>query len=816
MKILRRPIDMAQFCNYNQTMKKLVCAASLVFFSFLVITPNIFSQTNNEASITGSQADSAVQNEPLAGSDITAVPVSPEGKLVKVIEIKGNKTIGIPTILSKIKTRVGEEYIQNVISDDLKRLYNTGYFDDVSVDHQDFEGGFKVIIYLVEKPIVEKVTFTKTRYFNPRAIAMKLNTKEGKFLDNKTLKDDMDLIKDMYVKNGLTNVAVEAETELNKATNKAKLHFVIREGDRLKIAKIKISGNTSFKYKKILRIMKTRADSLLTSGFLKEEILKEDMERIRVFYESQGFVDAAADYSIEYGEKGRMTVLVSITEGSKYFVGKITIRNNKIFTTAEVLAVMKEIKEGKVFSRAKLDLDMAQIRSMYFDKGYIFANVRESASMNSDTGKVEIALDVEEGDLAYVNKVNIQGNTRTRDIVIRREIRLEPGDKFDGEKLRRSKDRLRDLGYFEDVGYDIEDTEIPNYKNLVVQVKEAKTGTLSFGGGYSTIDQVVGFVEVEQKNFDFANWPTFTGGGQNLVIHAEAGSLRNNQRISFTEPWIFDFPISGGFDIYRTMRLRESDIGYGYDEERVGGDLRFGKQLSEYISAGTVYRLEDIKIGNLEDGATADLMKEVGKNTVSSLTFHLTRDTRDSAFNPTKGLLLGATTEVAGGFLGGDKDFTRFEGRGSYNIPLLFGSVLEFRLKGGVVEAFGDSDYVPIFERYFAGGAYSIRGYNERRVGPIDPVTEDPIGGEALVVGNIEYTIPLVDFIKLAGFFDTGNVWASVDDFGEGDFKSGAGLGLRVRTPIGPINLDYGYPLNDEPGEEARQGKFYFSVSRGF
>lgn len=837
MKILRALIDIRYFYNYNQTMKKLAFYVATTVVGLVILSSFVMAQPASESPAPAGGSESASVFEASSASEdsqnmqntgrlslpeeATAIELGSPAevekmKIVKAIEIKGHKTIGIPTILSKIKTRVGEEYLQNVISDDLKRLYNTGYFADVSVDRQDFEGGFKVIIYLVEKPIVEKITFTRTRFYNSRAIAMKLKTKEGKFLDNKILKDDMEAIKDLYVKKGLTNVTVEAEADLNKTTNKVKLHFVIQEGDRLRVTKINVSGNKAFAYKRIIRAIKTRPDSLWTSGYLKEDILKEDMERIRIFYENQGFVDASADYTIEYGKKGQMTVFINITEGRKYYVGKITIQNNKIATTEEILKSMQGIKEGKIFSRAKLDVDVANIRTIYFDKGYIFSNVKESTSLSPDTGKVEITLDVEEGGLAYVNRIKIQGNTRTRDIVIRREIRLNPGDKFDGEKLRRSKERLRNLGYFEDVGYDIEDADSPEKKDLVVQVKEAKTGNLSFGGGYSTIDQIVGFIEVEQKNFDFTNWPTFTGGGQNLVIHAEAGSVRNNQRLSFTEPWIFDYPISGGFDIYRSKRLRESDIGYGYDEERVGGDIRFGKQLSEHLSAGTTYRLENINIDNLEKGASADLAKEVGENTVSSLSFRLTRDTRDSAFNPTKGLLLSGTTQVAGGFLGGDKDFTKFEGKSSYDIPMPFGSVLELRLRGGVVDAFGDSIDVPIFERFFAGGAYSIRGYNERKVGPIDPVTEDPIGGEAMVVGNIEYTIPLVDFIKLAGFFDTGNVWSKVGDFAEGDYKSGMGIGFRVKTPIGPINLDYGFPLNEEPGEEKKQGKFYFSVSRGF
>ncbi len=737
-------------------------------------------------------------------------------KMVKAVEVKGNKSIGLSTILAKIKTRSGQEYVQSVISDDLKRLYNTGYFSDVGVDRQDYEDGFKVIFTVVEKPIIEKITFSKTRHINSRTMLSKMQLKEGKFLDNKVLRDDINIIKDLYAKKGLTMVEVKAEPTIDKDTNKAKIHFVIQEGERVKIRAINIYGNKSFRQARLIKVMQARPAWLFNAGFLKEEVLEEDMERLEAFYEKEGFIDAKARYELDYGDQGNLVVDVFVEEGKQYFVESVNIHGYNVATEEEIRKAMEHIAPGNVFSRDKLSVDVANIQSMYFDKGYIFAKVAESTSLNPKTGKVDVRLDIKEGEVAYVNKIKIEGNTRTRDIVIRRELRLSPGDQFDGTKLRRSKERLRNLEYFEDISYDLGDTDSPNKKDLVVMVKEAKTGTFSFGGGFSTVDKLVGFVEVEQKNFDFANWPTFTGGGQSLLVRAETGSLRNNFRLSFTEPWLFDYPLSGGFDIFRFERDKDTSTGYAYDEERTGGDIRFGKQFTEYISGGIIYKLEEISIENFDEGVSADLKAEEGDNTVSLLGLTLTRDNRDSAISPTQGLFVSSNFDVAGGGLGGDKDFYRVEPRASYYIPLKRGAVLEFRLRAGIVQAYGDSEKVPIFERFFAGGARTIRGYEERSVGPLDSVTEDPIGGEALLVGNIEYVIPLIEFIKLATFFDTGNVWSRVEDFGQEDFKSGAGVGLRIKTPIGPINLDYGYPLNDEPGEDERSGKFYFSVSRGF
>jgi len=480
--------------------------------------------------------------------------------VVKSIEIKGNKTISIATILSKIKTRVGQEYLQSVISDDLKRLYNTGYFSDVRVDRQDHEGGFKVIIYLDEKPIVEKITFSKTRIFHSRALLKKMKTQEGKFLNNKALKDDISTIKELYAQKGLTLAVVDVETVMDEATNKAQLHFIIKEGHKVQIKRIYVDGNKAFKVKKIRRIIKTRTKGFFRSGHMKEGVLEEDMERIRSFYEQNGYIDTTAVHTVEILRGGFVNIRIQISEGKQYFVGKIVITGNSILSEGEILRVMTEVKDGGIFSRDKLSVDIANIRTLYFDQGYIFANVDESTSLDQDSGEVEVKISIQEGGLAYINRVNIQGNTRTRDIVVRRELRLEPGDRFDGGKLRRSRERLNNLGYFEDVGFDIKDTDVHNKKDLVVQVKEAKTGSFSFGGGFSTVDKVVGFVEVEQRNFDFTNWPTFTGGGQRLRLRAETGSTRNNLLLSFTEPWIFDHPVSGGFDVFRTVRDREREI----------------------------------------------------------------------------------------------------------------------------------------------------------------------------------------------------------------------------------------------------------------
>jgi outer membrane protein insertion porin family len=746
------------------------------------------------------------------------VPSQP--KTVTAIEIIGNKSISSNTIISKMKTRVGAPLLDNVISDDIKRLYLSGFFSDINIQTQGYKDGIKVILIVVERSLIEKISFQGMRrvYLKEDKLKEMLQSKEKQYLDFPKLKEDVETIKKLYTKRGFTDTQVDYKVDTNQEKNTTVVTFLVQEAKRIGIRGISLEGNRSYSKRRILKLMKTKRAWFFNPGILKEDVLEEDIKRIESFYQREGFADVKVAYSIRRDPKKPFVYIdIKIEQGKKYIVGNVEIRGNSVVAQKDIAAALKECLSGKTFSQEVLKQDIANIQGVYFDRGYIFARVEESTSLNPQTGLVDVVYNITEHEVAYVDKIKIRGNVKTKDIVIRRELRIHPGDRFDGEKLRRSKERLQNLGFFEEISYDTQDTDVANIKDLLVDVKETKTGAFSFGGGYSTVDQFVGFVEIEQKNFDWKNFPYFTGDGQELKLRASMGSISEGYSLSFTEPWLFDYPVSFGFDIYKEGHDRESDVGYGYDENRTGGDIRLGKEISEYLKTNLMYRYDMIKIGNIPTDATNDLRKEEGDHAISSMEFGLTEDRRDNVFTPTKGRLLSGSLEVAGGPFGGDKDFLKFFGRASKYFPLFKGSVLEFRGRLGLVDPYGDSSEIPIYERFFAGGAYTIRGYEERKVGPIDAATKDPLGGESMLIGNAEYTYPIFDFLRVAGFFDSGNVWKKMDDVGSGGFKSSFGLGLRLRTPIGPINLDYGIPLNKEPGEDRKSsGRFHFSVSHGF
>ncbi len=774
------------------------------------------------------------QESPRQGDrqDVSAAASAPaESRNVTAIEVQGNKAISTNVIVSKMKTRIGSPYQETVISDDLKRLYLLGFFSDIKIDTEEYKDGLKVIVKLVERPVIEKINFSGIERITMKQDKLKqqLKSRETQYLDYPSLSEDVRTLKKMYEKMGYSQADVSYKVDLVPETNKATVNFSVSEGQKLRIKDIIIKGNASFPAGRILKLLKTKRAWFFNAGVLKDEVLKEDMERIKSFYQQGGFTDVAVEYEVspDADKPYLLYIIIRITEGKKYLVGSVIVRGNSDIGEKAILSRLGECVPGKVFSSEAMKKDINGIQGLYFDRGYISAQVQESTVVNPETGRVDITYSIVENQIVYVDKIKVRGNIKTKDVVIRREMRLHPGDRFDGEKLRRSKERLTNLGYFEEVSYDTEDTQSPEKKNLIVDVKESKTGSFSFGGGYSTVDQFVGFVEVEQKNFDWKNWPYFTGAGQDLKVRASIGNLSNGFDLSFTEPWLFNYPVSFGFDLYRRTHDRDTDTGYGYDEKVTGGDIRLGRELSEYLKGNIMYRLDEVDLSNPSSSDT-DLTDEMGKNLISTLSPSLTYDSRDNVFDTRKGNLVTASFDFAGGPLGGDKNFTKFFARASHYFPMPRNAVLEVRGRLGLAEPYGDTSKIPIYERFFAGGAYTIRGYEERKVGPVtNDGDHDPLGGASMAIGNIEYTYPLFSFLKVAAFYDIGNVWEKVGDIfsnknangveNSGGLKSSVGLGLRIRTPIGPIMLDYGIPFDKEPGEDSKKsGQFHFSATNSF
>jgi len=740
-----------------------------------------------------------------------------EGKVIRAIVVTNNRAISAETILSKIKTKIGDEFSQIVINEDLKRLYGTDYFTDVSIEAEDYEDGLKITLIVEEKTVIGNVAFKGNKAYTAQRLRQAMKSKPDEMLNMPMLAQDIAEIRNLYVKKGYPGAEVKYELDVDRELNKTNITVIINEQKKIKISKVNIVGNAHLKSANIVKVLGTKPSWLFNPGIFKEEVLEEDIDRIRALYDDIGYLDVEVTPKLDYSQDGaQLFVTFDVNEGKQYLVGSISVTGNTILPEKDVKSRIK-MKAGKPFSRMELRNDMLAIRDLYYANGYMDAVIDVDQNVNPANSSMDIIYTIDPKELIYVGKIIIKGNTKTREIIIRRELRIYPGDKFNGTKIKRSKDRLYNLGLFEDISFDTEPTAVPQVHNLTVDVKETKTGEFSFGGGYSSIDQFLGFVQIGQKNFDALNFPTFTGGGQQLTIRAEIGMVRQDYNIGWVDPWIFGWPYLFGFDLYRSSHTRQIDVGWAYDELRQGGDVKIGKELTEHLRADAMYRLEYITIGSVPNYASQDFRDEEGSKVISAGSLQLTQDTRDNIYNPGRGYILNGTIEDAGGVFMGDKEYVKGTATAAFYATFFEKFVVELKARAGWSTPYGKSKTVPIYERFFAGGANTIRGYKERKVGPRDSGSDEPIGGEALLLGNAEVTFPIYEkILKGAIFYDIGNVWAKSGDFlTTGDYKSGAGIGIRVNTPVGPFRLDWGYPLAQNY-TDTKEGEFYFSISRGF
>lgn len=734
------------------------------------------------------------------------------------IRIQGNSAISTTTILNRVKMKPGDPFEESALNKELKRLFATGYFNDVSVETEDRPEGVLVIFTVVEKPLIEKIVFRGNARIKSPRLMKKLTIKEGDLLDQSLLAQNVAEVKALYVEQGYSNITVDYQLEPSTEPGKAVVVFVVDEGFPIKVKSIKFKGNTHVPSAELEKYMSTKtAWWFIRKGAFDEAQFEGDLERITSYYRQRGFLDATMSSDSEYSDDGKeMHITIVVNEGKQYQVGELAIDGQLAFDEMEIRRRIKT-RTGDPFDQKKIKEDVENVRAFYYHKGYMNADIDVNRKYNSSTGMMDLKFMITAGEEVAVGQINVLGNVKTKDKVVRRELRVYPGEKYDGDKLKKSKERIYNLGFFEDVYFETIDTDDPNVKDLNVTVKETKTGEFSFGGGYSSVDAWIGFAQIRQKNFDLLSFPSFTGSGQDLTIRAEIGTARSNYFLGWTDPWIFDFPYLFGFDVYRQQHERYGLSGWGYDETRTGGDTKIGKELTDEIYTGLNYNLEEVKISNIPDDATDDLRKELGSNWISRLTWNINYDTRDNKFSPTKGIYTGLSLENAGGMIGGDKSFVKGYWFGNYYHSFFEIFVLELQGRTGVVDNYGKSDDVPIYERYFAGGATTIRGYKQRGVGPRDPGSNVALGGESMVIGNAEVTFPIFkNLLKGAVFYDVGTVHENAKDLFKTDgYRAGTGVGLRIKTPIGPVKLDYGYPLNKNYDDE-RNGEFYFSVSHGF
>ncbi|UCE78712.1 MAG: outer membrane protein assembly factor BamA [Nitrospiraceae bacterium] len=716
---------------------------------------------------------------------------------ITAIEIQGLKRIEEGAIRAKISQSIGGPVSQEQTNEDIKSIFRMGYFDDVRVEIEAFEGGAKLIYIVKEKPVIVTVAFEGNEEVDDEKLSEKITIAPGSIADTVLIQDNATRIKYHYEEEGywLSNIVPVINTI---SEDEVSLTFQIDEGKKIRIKDIIIEGNNAISSRKIKKVMDTKEwwifSFISSSGYHKSAQLENDMQKIKNLYFDHGYIKAIVaepDLSVDK-EENKMTIKVRVAEGEQFSVASIAVQGNTVFDNDTIKSRIA-LLPGDIFSKASLEKDMASISEIYSENGYALVSVVPDLVTDDDVRSTAVTLIINEGDRFNIGRIEISGNTKTRDKVIRREVRINEGETYNGKKITRSYDRINNLNFFESVQMVPKPRSEEKIVDLEVKVKERQTGFLSVGGGYSSLDGFVGTVEITQGNL--------FGKGQYLKLKGELGGESNFYELSFKDPWIFDRPISFSTGIYRSEREYIE-----YDKEAKGGYIGFGRNFGEYWRGNVSYRYERATIENVDDDASIIIKDQEGTNTVSSITPSLVRDSRNNFIDPTAGSRNSIVVTYAG--LGGSLSFIKGTIDSGWYFPI---GRFTFMVRGRFGYARGISDdELPLYERFYVGGIYTVRGLEWGDAGPKDPLTGDEIGGTEQLIFNTEFIFPIVSDLKLKGviFFDAGNAYDEFEDFGE--LRYTAGVGVRWISPMGPIRLEWGYNIDKEPDEDSSRLEIAF------
>ena len=766
-----------------------------------------------------------VATTPTAKAQDAGMPV------VKSIDVQfvGPETVSREKILANMRTRVGKSYSPTTTEEDIRNLYATGNVSNVRIFGEPALDGVKVIVVVATKSTISEVNIRGNLKFKESKLRDQITTKPGDALSEAGLEADRQKILDYYRGKGFGDIDVRYRTEGNEKQGTSRVVFDVMEGAKTKIARVVFEGNANVKTRELEKAIKSKPKGFLnlfssTAGKLNEDQLEDDARAIREIYQSKGYVDVEVRRPSVSRRGEKVDITFPIVEGRQYRVGKVTYSGAKALALADVVKPLK-VKSGSVYSPTAVRGDIKAIQDTYGAKGYVDLQISASPAP-AGAGVVDLNFRFDEGLQSNVNRVNITGNDKTKPNVIRRELAVYPGDIFNTVRVDSSRQRLMNTQFFSKVEMYPTDTMVPGQKDLNVIVEEKRTGNFSFGAGFSSIDNLLGYVEMTQGNFDILSWRKGygpSGGGQKFRIRAQYGTRRKDFVIALTEPYFLDKRLSVGGELFYRDASFTSSV---YDERRLGFALNVRKPINDFASMRFEYRLEDtaLNLSENEDEVSPelrDLIERAG-GLKSQLSFGITHDTRDRVYLPRKGHKVEAQTSVAGGFLGGDVNTYGFTLEGSQYFQLPLDMILSFEGEVGSITEWSGSDDVPIYDRLYLGGPNSLRGFRFREVGPKDSLGES-IGGKSLIRFSTEVTFPVVESVRGAVFYDMGFVnedsWAfSPKDarFDSGGMNSNVGIGLLIELPaIGPVRIDYGIPMQSDIHNDS-SGKFQFNVGYKF
>ncbi|MFH1561991.1 MAG: outer membrane protein assembly factor BamA [Nitrospirota bacterium] len=720
------------------------------------------------------------------------------------IQIQGNNSVATSTIFSVIHSQVGDKYSPTTVDNDLKAIYNSGYFSDVNVDLKKEAEGLTLLFIVKEKSLVSKIKFEGNKELKEEDLKKELTLKTGVPISQKDIKESIEKLINLAKDNGHYFAKIDSKIEdEGKQARMVTVTFLINEGKVIKIKELHLIGNNAFSTFKLKWKMTTS-----TGDFYKEKELLEDIEKLLFFYKTNGYpmVSIQKPDVVYDKEKEGIIININISEGELFKIKEINFSGNTIFKTEE-LKKMLTTKSGDSYNVKSIALDRGKIMDAYFEQGYVTTAVIPDAEFETKEATADIIYKIREGGKSYLEKISISGNTMTKKKVILRELLFKEGEMFDGKKVKQSRQRLINLGFFEQVQFDILPGSEETKKVLDIEVKEGKTGNLIFSAAYGNKPGLFGTIEFTKNNL--------FGKGYSSSIKTEFGKNLLNYEIGFTDPWFRDTPTSVGFDIWHTTEKQTE-----YTNKKLGGAIRIGRPLGVHNHIYFKYKYDKNAMVDVKDGAPESITKwrdEWGTDSYvlsSSIEVRFVRNTKkgeEILFHPISGYQIELSNEFAGGFLGGNLDFYKPTFEGSWYFPSWWEFVLALHTKLGLVTNFAKHQDIPDYEKFRIGGPYSVRGYNDRSIHPLSG------GGKSMLIGNAEYRFPIGKELFGCLFADVGNAWEAASDISSfAGLKYGTGFGLRFKSPIGPIRLDYAWGLSDTPEHQKGAPEAHISFGSFF
>lgn len=751
-----------------------------------------------------------------------------EGKNISevVIRFTGAKTVDEARLRNLMTSKSGSQYHSENLDADIKAMYESGLVDDVRFLAEPQGGSVRLIAEVTTRPPLDAVGFMGNTIFNDKKLAKETKLKPGGALSDEQILEARRNIEKFYQGSGYPDISVSHRTQPSAQPGHSDLIFVIDEGSKNEIHKIYFEGVHAFTTPELLKEMKTKPKGwfswLTKSGQFESNQLDKDLDAVLDYYRGKGYLRASSPGIRRVPQKdGRVDLVIPINEGEKYTVAGVGFGKMTVFTPEELYPSLT-LNGNDAYSSKKMRVDITTIRNFYGSRGYADALVTPDIR-DAGPNRVSITYRITEGSKFRVGRVNIAGNTKTQDKVIRREIPLKPGDMFNSVELETTKARLQNLQYFSDV----QAAGSPagaGYRDVDVLVEEKNTGSVGVGLGFSSIDSIVGFLTLEQSNFDLFNPWNFTGGGQRFAMSLRAGSQQSGFSVSLTEPWFLDQQLALGGELFYKQSSYFSDY---YDQTNVGAAVSLRKPFGAKGSIRGEYRLENVNIdssvGPLDYGGFGN-RSELAQSRIggdflrSAIALNYVYDSRDSLIEPRKGEKIDVGVTLAGSVLGGDEDTFTFSTRAAKYWNLKWDTILTVNGEVAFINSVGGGQ-IPIYDRMFLGGGRTLRGYRFRDVGPRDTgFTNDVYGGNSLGYLTFEYTIPIIETVRAAVFSDSGFVNKDSWDASPKDIYSDFGVGIRLKLPISPLPLalDYAIPVSTPDSQADKGGQFNFSLSTQF